>query len=67
VLFDAVATLQASTQTKKQAFKRFALRWHPDKFLQRFGGRFEVTPAREQAVVMGRVTALFQRVCGAVR
>ena len=51
---------------KKKAFKRFAKRWHPDKFLQKFGARFAATPPRDQVVIMARVTSLFQKVCGSI-
>lgn len=56
----------SSSGAVKKAFRKFALRWHPDKFLQKFGARFKETPSREQVVVMARVTALFQKVCGDV-
>lgn len=42
---------------KKKLFRSLALRWHPDKFLQRFGGSIV---EGEREVVMAKVTETFQ-------
>lgn len=48
---------EAEEAAKKAAFRRAVLRWHPDKFAGRLGGR---VPAHQQTAVMARVQALAQ-------
>jgi len=50
----------------KRAFRKFALRWHPDKFLQKVGSLFGGMPPGEQERVMATVTDLFQRMSAAI-
>lgn len=49
----------ATDAERKQAFRAASLRWHPDKFTQRFGGRLNDA---ERGEILERVTATFQLV-----
>ena len=49
----------ATAAERKQAFRAASLRWHPDKFVQRFGARLQDT---ERDDILEKVTATFQLV-----
>jgi len=40
-----------------ETFRRWALRWHPDKFVQAFGSKLE---KEERSAILARVTSTFQ-------
>ena len=44
---------------RKQAFRALSLRWHPDKFVQGFGGRLSEA---EREAILGRVTEVAQAI-----
>jgi NF-kappa-B inhibitor-like protein 1 len=49
----------ATVSERKQAFRAASLRWHPDKFVQKYGPRLHDTDRDE---ILERVTATFQLV-----
>jgi NF-kappa-B inhibitor-like protein 1 len=49
----------ATGAERKRAFRAASLRWHPDKFVQRFGARLHDT---ERDDILDKVTATFQLV-----
>ena len=54
----------ASVAEVKQALRAASLRWHPDKFLQQFGGRLQSAAAHEE--VMAEVNAVSAALNGMV-
>ena len=57
---DAAALgLNGSNAQRKKAFRAASLRWHPDKFMQSFGGRLAPEEADE---IMQRVTEVSQAI-----
>jgi len=49
--------VRASCQQKKQAVKKMLLRWHPDKFTQKFSKRFVSSELRETCRTMALAVA----------
>ena len=61
-----VANTSAADAALKKAFRKFALRWHPDKFLQKVGRCFDGINENEQESIMRQVTAVFQQISAAI-
>lgn len=56
-LLRALERALPSTDDPKRAHRALAKRWHPDKFIQRFGARID---AREREAIESRVKAVYQ-------
>ena len=50
---------KSSKAQRKQAFRALSLRWHPDKFVQGFGGRLV---EGEREAILSRVTEVAQAI-----
>jgi len=55
---------QLNEDERKSAFKQLAMRWHPDKFTQKFGPR--LCPGERQPI-LHRVNEVFQAVQAAFK
>lgn len=53
-------TLNPNPAALRRAFRRAALRWHPDRFGRRIAPRL---PERERSAAAARVSELAQQVC----